>query len=446
MRTKHIATSALIAALVAAPMARAMADAADGLVGGLVGGIVGGVIVNEAAKNRERQRSVVVRQAPRVSSATRAANREVQTSLNYFGFNAGPVDGVIGRGTRSAIAGYQAHLGYPATGELTPYERDFLITSYQRAIAGGPTTAQMIATNPQGSKGLLTMFRNQALGLQPQGAVPAYGQQGVVAAAPAPQVQQAPVPQVQQAPTFAAAAPGTSLPTFQLQPEAPVARSLASHCGEVSLVTGTNGFITASTMTDPSRALEEQFCLARAYTMDDGEKLAGRVAGVSREQIEAQCRSLAPALETQVTAVSQKPAPDVVASVASFVEASGQEPAQLAGTSKICLSVGYRTDNMPVALASALLLTGLGQQPYAELLGHHLSQGFGALERPDLARQWYAMAIEAVEGGAAQVINPGQPERVALLRKAALGDDGTAAPTAASATPTGNLPVFKLEP
>ncbi len=438
MRTKHIATSAVIAALVAAPMTRAMADAADGLVGGLVGGIVGGVIVNEAAKNRERQRTVVVRQAPRVSSATRAANREVQTSLNYFGFNAGPIDGVIGRGTRSAIAGYQAHLGYPATGELTPYERDFLITSYQRAIAGGPTTAQMIATNPQGSKGLLTMFRDQALGLQPRGAVPAYGQQGVVAAAPAPQVQ--------QAPTFAAAAPGTSLPTFQLQPEAPVARSLASHCGEVSLVTGTNGFITASTMTDPSRALAEQFCLARAYTMDDGEKLAGRVAGVSREQIEAQCRGLAPALETQVAALSQKAAPDVVASVASFVEASGREPAQLAGTSKICLSVGYRTDNMPVALASALLLAGLGQQPYAELLGHHLSQGFGALERRDLARQWYAMAIEAVEGGAAQVINPGQPERVALLRKAALGDDGTAAPTAASATPDGNLPVFKLEP
>jgi hypothetical protein len=128
---KRIATSALAAAMIFAPATRAAADS-----DALVGGIVGGVIVNEANRNRTQART-----APRVSgmsAATRAQKQETQTALNYFGFNAGPADGVIGRGTRAAMAAYQAHLGFPATGELTPYEHDFLLTSYHPIIAPSP--------------------------------------------------------------------------------------------------------------------------------------------------------------------------------------------------------------------------------------------------------------------------------------------------------------------
>ncbi len=94
-------------------------------------------------------------------------------------------------------------------------------------------------------------------------------------------------------------------------------------------------------------------------------------------------------------------------------------PAQLSGTARICLSVGYRTDDMDVALGSALLLAALGERAYGELMGHHLAQGIGTAKRPDLALAWYQMGLDAVEEGGRPVFAPGQPERQALIRKAA---------------------------
>ena len=83
-------------------------------------------------------------------SAARVENREIQTALNYFNFPAGTPDGVMGRNSRNAISQYQAHLGYPVTGQLSLYEKDFLVSSYHRAIAGGAVTHQQIAQNPDG--------------------------------------------------------------------------------------------------------------------------------------------------------------------------------------------------------------------------------------------------------------------------------------------------------
>ncbi len=423
MIATRIAAAALIAALAATSATRAAAGS-DGLVGGIVGGVIGGVIVNEANKNRQRQQTVY--RAPQVSSATRAANREMQTSLNYFGFNAGAPDGVVGRGTRAAIAGYQAHLGYPATGDLTPYERDFLVTSYQRAIAGGAVTAQQIATNPMGPKGLLITYRDQALGLQPQQTAPA----GTLAAA-------VPEPAPAEPATTAAA-----LPNFMGQ--GPADASLASHCNKVSLLTSTNGgFVTAASMTDPVMALSEQFCLARTYAIAEGEDLAAKVQGFTPQQIAAQCDGFGPAMQPHLAALSVKPMPDVLQGVSGFVLQTGMTPAQLAGTARICLSVGYRTDNMGVALGSALLLTALGERAYGEMVGHHLAQGFGVAERPDLSLAWYDMGLEAAAQGQ-QVVAPGQPERADLLRRAAYAVGGRA--DAGAAPQPAALPVFKVSP
>lgn len=116
--------------------------AADRLGAAIVGGIIGGVIVNEVNKNQRKTttttRNVQPRSTGTVNTAAREQNRQVQTSLNYFGFPAGGADGVLGQRSRAAIAQYQAHLGFPATGQLTPYERDFLVSSYNRAQIGGP--------------------------------------------------------------------------------------------------------------------------------------------------------------------------------------------------------------------------------------------------------------------------------------------------------------------
>jgi hypothetical protein len=134
----------------------------------------------------------------------------------------------------------------------------------------------------------------------------------------------------------------------------------------------------------------------------------------------------------------------VLQSTSGFILQTGMTPAQLTSTARICLSAGYRTDNMAVAVGSALILVALGEQGYGELLGHHLSQGFGAARRPDLSLDWYDAGLAA---GGGQVIAPGQPERGELVRRAAYVLGGRADPAAApvpAAAPAG-LPSFAVK-
>jgi len=241
-------------------------------------------------------------------------------------------------------------------------------------------------------------------------------------------------------PLLAAEPAAPSLPSFM--GSGAVTVSLASHCNKVSLMTNTNGgYTSAAAMTDAGFALGEQFCLARTYAMASGEDLAGQIAGFTPQQIAEQCQAFGPVLKDHVSALSLKPRDEVLQGVQGFVLASGMAPAQLAGTAKICLGVGYTTDQMDVAIGSALLLTALGEKGYAELPGHHLSQGFGASMRPDLALGWYEMGLDAVQAGGT-VFAPGLPDRTELIRKAAYTIGGRADLVA----PPAVLPVFAPAP
>jgi hypothetical protein len=135
-----------------------------------------------------------------------------------------------------------------------------------------------------------------------------------------------------------------------------------------------------------------------------------------------------------------------VADVSSFVLTTGMSPAQLAGTARICLGVGYRTDNMDVAIGSALLLYTMGEGVYGELMGHHLSQGFGPAKRIDMAQSWYQAALTAADTGAAAVFVPGQPERTELLRQASMRMAGAPASTLPQVQPASSsgLPTFSI--
>ncbi|HEX9856728.1 MAG TPA: peptidoglycan-binding domain-containing protein [Paracoccaceae bacterium] len=439
MKFNRIASGCLIATLAAVPAQQAAADG-DALVGGIIGGIIGGAIVNEASRNRKAtttHRSTATARTS-VSSAQREANREVQVALNYFGYPVGTPDGAIGPKSRAAISQYQVLLGYPATGQLTEYERTVLVTSYHRAVAGGPLVAQSVSTHPMGLRGLLLMQRDEMAGIVPQpGAAP-----GIMATAPQIVPEPAPaLPVLATAPEPAApeaAAPG--LPSFMGTGMAQV--SLASHCNKVSLLTNTNGgYTSAAAMTDANFALGEQFCLARTYAMASGEELAASVPGFTPQQIAEQCHAFGPVLKDHVAALSLKPRDEVLAGVSGFVLSSGMAPAQLAGTAKICLGVGYTTDAMDVAIGSALLLVALGEKGYAELPGHHLSQGFGAAARPDLALGWYEQGLEANQAGHT-VFAPGLPDRMDLIRKAAYTINGRS--DLIETAPA--LPVFAVAP
>jgi hypothetical protein len=233
----------------------------------------------------------------------------------------------------------------------------------------------------------------------------------------------------------------------------PVEASMASFCNRTNLVTSTNGgMVTAAAFTDagsdPSVVLGEQFCLARAYVMDNGEKLSATVQGVSLADMQSQCAAFAPSMRDHVASLVAQSPSETTNDLQAFVIRTGMSPAQLSANARICLSIGYRTDGADVALASALVLVGLGEAAYGELLGHHLAEGFGVPKRLDRAADWYDATVKAMQGGAERVVAPGLNDRPALLQAVALRlrggspghDAGGAALKPAAAVPAFVMP------
>ncbi|MCX7560412.1 peptidoglycan-binding domain-containing protein [Sulfitobacter sp. F26204] len=429
------------------PAQEAKADAGDFIAGAIIGGIVGANANKQRTQKRTYKKSY--KKPARARIPATQEGRNIQASLNYFGFNAGTVDGQLGRKTRDAVSQYQAYLGYPVTGQLSAFEQNLLTSSYNRAQAGGYAVQQQVAATPDGTRGLLKAYRAEMAGQSPAGN---FAPQTTVVVTP--QVVPQPAPVAQSTTTVMAAAPlagvaglaaaiapAPGLPSFL------DTGSLASHCNTVSLITNTNGgFTTVASMSDPNVVLNEQFCLARTYAIAKSEELVSQVQGFTPDQIAAQCEGFGPAMTPHVASLSQKPREAIMADVSSFVATTGMSPAQLSGTARICMGVGYRTDNMNVAVGSALLLYAMGEGVYGELMGHHLSQGFGTAKNAEMARGWYAAALQAADNGSAAVFVPGQPERTELIRIATQRMSGSPVglPKPQAASSVGALPTFSI--
>lgn len=168
MRFKLLSTFAISLSLALTPAARVSADAGDFAAGAIIGGIIGGAI----GKNQRRSGSKTTRRSRLPSTQE---GRQIQQSLNYFGFPAGTVDGQLGRKSREAISGYQAYLGYPVTGQLNDFEQDLLIGSFQRAQASGYLASQQAMAHPDGPRGLLKIYLAERMAPQPQPPQPQYG-------------------------------------------------------------------------------------------------------------------------------------------------------------------------------------------------------------------------------------------------------------------------------
>ena len=154
MMIKRSLKFVLMSAILATP-----ASAGDDFVGGLMGAMIGAAIANSGNANNTKQKTTK-RQAsrPSISSAQRAENKGIQEALNYFGFNAGKPDGVLGRKTTQAVSQMQACLGYQITGKLNSFEQQFLSQSYYKAQADGNKTLRLVATNSNGYCGLLQAY------------------------------------------------------------------------------------------------------------------------------------------------------------------------------------------------------------------------------------------------------------------------------------------------
>ncbi len=439
---KKFSVSAITVLALAVPPATA--GSGDAILGGIVGGIVGGAIVTGVNNNKAKRRTTVRRSY--YNTAQRQENRDVQTSLNYYSFPAGVADGVFGRRTRNAISSYQIFMGYPATGRMTEFQKTVLLNSYHRSIAGGVNVSQVVASSPYGTRGMLKHVQQGMAGgtttIVTNVPQPVYVQPQQIIVQPAQVIQSAPAAQP-ATPTVQVKVEEDSttfkLPSFGAAPDA---SSIANHCNKISLITSTNGgYTNVSTMQDPVFALNEQFCLARIYAISTSEEMVSKVQGSSSAQIQAQCETLGPAFKDQVSTLSLGNRDQVIAKTSDMILSSGMSPAQLTNTAKICLGIGYRTDNSDVALASTLILVTLGEPVYGELLGHHLLNGFGTTQRKDLSLQWYASASEAIAQGQPAVFVPGQVDRPALIQAAVVKLNGPAAAAGTGQTQTSGFVV-----
>ncbi len=445
MLKRNICATLVAASLVAVPVERAQANDAAALLGGA---LLGGIIVNEVHKNKQRQRArttttrraTTTRRTYGVSSAQRAQNRQVQSALNYFGYNVGVVDGSIGRKTRAGVARYQADMGYSPDGYLDDYERDFLLNSYSRAQVSShvPPYNTIVAT--QGQQALLRTYRNEQLGIPTQGVQ----QAAAVAPAPvAPAPAPAPVPQQVVAPAPAAPAPAPApVAPAPAQPQAAradtaalpsftfgqVNRSANDHCGQINALTAANGGVTTpGRVGDAEFALNEQFCLARNHAMSESNAIAATIPNMTESQIEGQCNGLAQVIAPQLQKLGTDSPDQVVSATRGVLENSGQPMDQLTSGGKVCLGVGYRTDNAQMALASAVLLVGAGQGGYGEIVSHHMREGIGtARASAQVAGAWMQKALSALDSGGAMVLGQ-SPDRVSVLREASGGSASAAA-------------------
>ena len=450
MLWRSFTTIALIGALSVGSTEEVRADAGDFIGGAIVGGLIGHAIT----KDQQRKRTVTRTQTYRPRIPITEHGRQTQVALNYFGYQAGTVDGQIGPGTRRAIERYQISMGYPVNGrDFQPYQFDFLMDAYYWATNGGQAQTRL------SGQPLLAAYRQQV-------------QTGFASVAPQPaplpvqpgQVTTVVVPAAPATPVPAAPAAAPAVPTVEANADAsdegksslpnlfagntPTV-SLANRCNAVMLQTSTNGgYTTLASMTDPAFTLSEQFCLARSYAIARGEELMQGIQGMTPQQISEQCNAFGDMLATQVDAISLRPAAEAEAEMRSFALSTGISPADLAATSRVCLATGYAQDNMTVALGAALMLVTLGEPAYGELLGHHLREGVGTATRNDLAMQWYEASVTALENGSTAVFMPSQSERPQLLRASMslLGPDAKqGALTAPAPVQKATLPTFSVQ-
>jgi ribosomal protein S15P/S13E len=148
----------LIAAFTGLSLISAPATANDEFIGGLMGAMIGAAITSQGNSNTNNRRS---HSKPKVSSATRQKNKEIQEALNYFGFSAGVPDGVLGRKSRTAMSQMQACINRPITGKLDAFEEQFLKNSFFKAQAGGNETLRLVASKPNGYCGVLQHYHQE---------------------------------------------------------------------------------------------------------------------------------------------------------------------------------------------------------------------------------------------------------------------------------------------
>ena len=137
--------------------APARADNKD-LVHGLMGAMIGAAIATQkqSQSNSQPAQSKTRQSKQKISSQERTANKLIQEHLNYFGFDTGRPDGVLGRKSRTAVSQFQACLNFPISGILNSFEKQFLHNTAYKAQASPQKTLRDAAKLHNGYCGCIT--------------------------------------------------------------------------------------------------------------------------------------------------------------------------------------------------------------------------------------------------------------------------------------------------
>ncbi|MEM6311995.1 MAG: peptidoglycan-binding domain-containing protein [Pseudomonadota bacterium] len=350
---------------------------------------------------------------PKLNAAQVAANKEVQNSLNTFGFPVGRADGVLGRKSRAAIGDYQRYMGYPATGRLSDWERNTLVGAW-RKYQGGWQQQYAQTINAEGPRAMLKIERD-----------PNYASKYDPPAIPMPVPATHPMPKegdiiAPSAEDFARAESKKLGPLTPLPSVGVPAKSVAARCELVAAATQIQGGVMrADAITDHDQALSEKLCEARGFAITQGQSTQSGVQ-VSEAELTGTCERIKAAFDTPITRLPSEPVQSVIANVKAVNSGLGlTDPGIVQQYGEICLGIGYRSDDAQMALAVALSMTAGGFAAYGELVGHHLREGFGTKTTSSASVNWYAAAMSALENGSSPVFAASTtPDRIMLIRNA----------------------------
>ncbi len=305
------------------PMAAANSHNGGGFLNGLFTG---------GQRARDRQAAAAAAQAQR------RANREIQTALNFFGFNVGVVDGIAGRNTRSAIGDFQQVLGLDRTGRLARSERDFLLNAYTVISTGDSEMNWQILANADGVQGMLKSLY----------------------------LEENPFAQV------------------EILMAEPNRDSMRAFCVNID---------ASSTI----ELVKAQFCNLRQLLIDQANYLAE--SGPDPQNLSyyvANCASLSDQVSFVVLDIRLGIPSEIKQTLNLWQQSSEMPGEQLLRLARICLGAGYGYEDASLTLASALVLSVLDEPTYTELTGYHIAFGIGYEGSGDfaLAQSWLEMAAQ----------------------------------------------------